>query len=100
MEGQPLGVGVDLQEAEAVNQFYEQLRFMAAGGSSVTLNYGEDSGNWECSWISGGRRFTEFARDPGVAAMLVLRKVKEAMEAVPEAGLNEGFYRKIVALLE
>jgi hypothetical protein len=31
---------------------------MAESGSSVILNWGEDSNTWECSWISGGVRFT------------------------------------------
>jgi hypothetical protein len=34
------------------------LELMRRNGSSVTLNWGEDTGQWECSWITGGKRFT------------------------------------------
>lgn len=33
------------------------LLFMAHKGSSVELNWGEDTDAWECSWITGGTRF-------------------------------------------
>jgi hypothetical protein len=32
------------------------LHAMKAAGSSVLLNWGEDNGLWECSWITSGRR--------------------------------------------
>lgn len=30
-------------------------------GQSVVLNFGEDTGAWECSFIVGGRRFSGFS---------------------------------------
>ena len=32
--------------------------WMQHHGSSLTLNWGEDTDAWECSWITGGLRFT------------------------------------------
>ena len=56
---------------DAKNKFYNELvamlrsdhvpdllGWMAAHGSSVILNWGEDNNQWECSWITGGNRFT------------------------------------------
>lgn len=34
------------------------LEWMRAHGSSVLLNWGEDPDAWECSWITGGKRYT------------------------------------------
>lgn len=34
------------------------LEWMKYNGSSVLLNWGEDDDCWECSWITGGIRFT------------------------------------------
>jgi hypothetical protein len=34
---------------------------MTQEGSSVLLNWGEDTNNWECSWITGGRRYVSHA---------------------------------------
>lgn len=34
------------------------LRWMRYRGSSVNLGWGEDIDQWECSWITSGRRFT------------------------------------------
>lgn len=31
-------------------------------GSSVDLNWGEDTGTWECSWISSGKRYAATLR--------------------------------------
>ncbi|HEY8691119.1 MAG TPA: hypothetical protein VIR57_00110 [Chloroflexota bacterium] len=42
----------------------DKLYDMQHEGSSVTLNWGEDNGLWECSWITGGKRFTGFSSDP------------------------------------
>lgn len=44
-------------------------------GSSVDLNWGEDTGAWECSWISSGKRFTGWAKTPLEAVRATLRKV-------------------------
>lgn len=40
------------------------IDWMKERGSSFDLNYGEDNGCWECSWVTGGRRFTGFADAP------------------------------------
>jgi hypothetical protein len=45
------------------------LAEMAERGSSVTLNWGEDNGMWECSFITGGERYTTFSRHPFHAAV-------------------------------
>jgi hypothetical protein len=39
------------------------LVWMKENGSSVTLNWGEDTGAWEISWITGGTRYTGCATD-------------------------------------
>lgn len=36
------------------------LMEMTRLGSSVLLNWGEDDNLWECSWITGGKRYTAF----------------------------------------
>jgi hypothetical protein len=46
---------------------YGALLFMARHGSSVVLNYGEDTEQWECSWIVNGRRFVGIEADPEAA---------------------------------
>ena len=33
------------------------LTWMQAHGSSLILNYGEDTEHWECSWITSGTRY-------------------------------------------
>lgn len=43
------------------------LRAMSDRGTSVLLNWGEDNNLWECSWITGGKRYTGFSRFPQVA---------------------------------
>lgn len=42
----------------------QALAFMRQHGSSVVLNWGEDNDLWECSWITSGKRYTGFSRDP------------------------------------
>jgi hypothetical protein len=37
------------------------MAFMQRHGSSVLLNWGEDTGQWECSWITSGTRYTGLA---------------------------------------
>ena len=51
------------------------LAFMQRNGSSVVLNYGEDTGLWECSWITGGERITTVYADPSRAARECIAKV-------------------------
>lgn len=41
----------------------DTLGWMASRGQSVTLDYGEDNQHWECSWITGGKRFTGVRRE-------------------------------------
>jgi hypothetical protein len=53
----------------------DELEGMAAHGQSVTLNWGEDNGLWECSWITGDRRYTAFSKNVDVAVRLVTDKV-------------------------
>lgn len=36
----------------------DMLGWMSVRGQSVSLNWGEDNRQWECSWISSGKRFT------------------------------------------
>jgi len=40
------------------NSWSAILDWMAKNGQSVLLNYGEDNGAWECSWIVGYHRYT------------------------------------------
>ena len=44
-------------------RLYRMLGFMADKGSSVVLDYGEDTGQWEASWITGGNRYVGVNRD-------------------------------------
>lgn len=32
-------------------------------GSSLIMNWGEDTGQWECAWITGGIRFVSIGPD-------------------------------------
>lgn len=59
----------------------EAMEWMAEHGESFTLTKSEDQGNyWECSWVTGGDRFTCFAGTPPQAIRCVLRKVMASME--------------------
>lgn len=55
--------------------FWECLVDMERNGTSVLLSWGEDDGTWECSWITGGKRYTEYHSDPKQAVWLCRRKV-------------------------
>lgn len=37
------------------------LQEMAEQGTSVLLNWGEDTHNWECSWITSSKQYTSHA---------------------------------------
>ena len=39
-----------------------KLGFMREHGSSVLLNWGEDDNLWECSWITGGDRYSGYSK--------------------------------------
>lgn len=47
----------------------DALREMKEGSSSVLLNWGEDDGLWECSWIVGGKRYTAHHHQPRTAVL-------------------------------
>jgi hypothetical protein len=38
------------------------LHAMKAAGSSLVLSWGEDTGLWECSWITSGKRHVGASR--------------------------------------
>lgn len=52
------------------------LNFMVNRGSSLELGWGEDHG-WECSWITGGERFTAVSKHLLVAVRTVLLQAYE-----------------------
>lgn len=47
-----------------VLNFLEQMQRL---GSSIMLSWAEDDNLWECSWITGGKRFTEHSTNPSQA---------------------------------
>jgi hypothetical protein len=50
-----------------------KLGFMRHHGSSVLLNWGEDNGIWECSWITSGVRHVGLAVDMALAVHRALQ---------------------------
>lgn len=54
------------------------LEQMRERGSSVILNWGEDTNCWECSWITSGKRYTGVSTNPHEAVRLALLKFVEA----------------------
>ena len=58
----------------------ELLQHLQERGSSVTLNWGEDTDLWECSFISGGVRYTAHSLHPEQA---VRDAWKKAVASVP-----------------
>jgi len=56
------------------------LTWMQDKGSSVLLNWGEDDNQWECSWITGGERYTGFSENMTAAIVACLLKVKHRNE--------------------
>jgi hypothetical protein len=62
--------------------FEEMLDFMRLHGSSVILNWGEDgNGKVECSWITGGDRYTGFGSEWASACWVAMSKCHEKGEA-------------------
>ena len=57
-----LGTRLDLSGA---------LEYMRAHGSSVLLNWGEDTTLWECSWITGGDRYTGWTNHHPLGSVLI-----------------------------
>jgi len=52
----------------------ETLLWMKDKGSSVDLNYGEDTDAWECSWITGGERYTGVNKEIRLSVLGSLNK--------------------------
>lgn len=52
----------------------ETLAWMIDNGSSLILDWGEDSHMWECSWISGGERFTGLQKEIRLAILQSLNQ--------------------------
>lgn len=49
----------ELEYVDTIEPHIEALiEWMAKRSQSFTLNYGEDTNMWECSWIVGGQRYT------------------------------------------
>lgn len=63
------------------------VRLMTRRGTSVILNWGEDTGQWECSWIFRGERYTGVRADPFMA---VWEAVALAMEAAEKEEGQDG----------
>lgn len=40
-----------------------RIEYMRTHGSSLIMNWGEDTGVWEVAWITSGRRFCGFSKD-------------------------------------
>lgn len=60
------------------------LIYMKDHGSSLLLNWGEDTGQWECSWITGGQRFTGYGATLELAACRAALKASFAKETTIE----------------
>jgi len=54
----------------------EKLIQMSKEGQSVMLNWGENNNLWECSWITGGKRYTALDKYPTVAVVKCRLAVK------------------------
>lgn len=70
----------------------ENLEWMRQRGTSVILNWGEDTDLWECSWIANGERFTGFSDDPldATRAAYIAAQKKAAAPTAPPGGQEEG----------
>ena len=66
---------------------------MAEKGSSVLLNWGEDDGLWECSWITGGKRFTGYSSESPFKAISIA--VKEVNAEIIKCGGNADWMQKL-----
>ena len=56
---------------------------MKEHGQSVTLNWGEDNGLWECSWITSGKRYSGFSDNMLSAVLTAYMKAIEAVDVHP-----------------
>lgn len=58
------------------------LMEMTRLGSSVLLNWGEDDKLWECSWITGGVRYTAFDMIVENAVRQCAKKVLDTSDVI------------------
>lgn len=56
----------------------ERIEYMREHGSSLIMNWGEDTAVWEVSWITSGKRFTGFSKDLRTALDTSHRKATDA----------------------
>lgn len=62
----------------------EALHLMKQLGTSVALTWDDDSNRWECSWVTGGRRYT--AHD--ITAQRAVWRVKELVRMTLPSGTS------------
>ena len=73
------------------------LNYMRERGSSLILNWGEDNNLWECSWITGGKRYCGYSTYPIVALEQALTKCEDELGLpCPICKGEEGCYHTIV----
>src|SRR5262249_938850 len=65
----------DLQRTEP-KAIPRALEWMKETGSSALLNWGEDDNTWECSWVTGGKRYTDHSANMTSAIIGSLLKRK------------------------
>ncbi len=58
------------------------IDWMQLNGSSVVLNWGEDTGCWEVSWITVGQRFTGIQSELKRALLQSLNKALEVFGTI------------------
>ena len=79
----------EIMQLLANGSLSEQIAYMQAHGQSVLLNWGEDDNLWECSWITGGERFTGLTnRSAEMAVRQCLQLVRDALSR--EATMTSG----------
>ena len=67
----------------------EPVEFMINHGSSLQLNWGEDNGCWEVSWITGGERFCGVSRDLREAMVVAIKAARDRYgHEVPVSGIG------------
>jgi hypothetical protein len=65
------------------------LLWMSCKGSSVLLSWGEDTQAWECSWITGGERFTGVHGSMRLAVLASLNKAFTRAVELNPTGANQ-----------
>ena len=60
---------------DALTPLPRMLEEMSEHGQSVMLSFGEDNGCWECSWITGGKRFTGYGADANQSVRSAINKM-------------------------